>query len=167
MERAWGISAQVSIMRVTSRKASQSCSHRHALACAVHKYVQSTTRRWRTCTYMCVWVCTCVRVCVCTGNIIANKYLLPVAGSINIKEKLPKNWKLSLRTMREELLYSYCRFSRYFKRLYRSALWLGLKTVSKLVLAQLYFRLMLPRVSRRKSRYNSFNFISRALNTGI
>lgn len=40
-------------------------------------------------------------VSVCTGNIIANKYLLPVAGSINIKEKLPKNWKLSLRTMRE------------------------------------------------------------------
>lgn len=94
----------------TSRKASQSCSHRRALACAVHKYVQSTTRRRRAR----VWVR------VCAGNIIANKYLLPVAGSINIKEKLPKNWKLSLRTMREELLYSYCRLSRYLERLYRS-----------------------------------------------
>jgi len=60
------------------------------------------------------------RVCMCvSGNIIANKYLLPVAGSINIKEKLPKNWKLGLLTMREELLYSYCRFPCYFKRLYR------------------------------------------------
>lgn len=85
--------AGVSSHEGTSRKASQSCSHRRALACAVHKYVRSTIRCRRTYVR--------VRARVCGGNIIANKYLLPVAESINIKEKLPKNWKLSLRAMRE------------------------------------------------------------------
>lgn len=75
-------------------------------------HVHANMRRHALSTNICKVLCDVHEpVCMCAGNIIANKYLLPVAGSINIKEKLPKNWKLSLRTVREELLYSCCRFS--------------------------------------------------------
>lgn len=38
-----------------------------------------------------------VCVCISAGNIIANKYLLPVAGSINIKEKLETQFAYNAR----------------------------------------------------------------------
>jgi len=99
---------------------------------------------------------------LCVGNIIANKYLLPVAGSINIKEKLPKNWKLSLLyNTRGTFVFLLSPLLSYFKRLYRSTLWLELKIVSKLILEQLYLSpSALTTSAPRKFCYNSFNFVN-------